>query len=194
MMEVYRGRDIEKVIESVAKLRIAVFREYPYLYDGDISYEEKYLQTYLKCARSVVGVEKVDGVVVGATTALPFTEGQEQLQKVFTDAGYNVEEFFYFGESVVLPEFRSGGIGQRFMDLRLQEARAYPEYSKVCFCAVSRAENDPKKPLHYKGPASLWLRNGFVQRKDLVSSMRWKEIGEDIGTEKPMQFWIKELR
>lgn len=41
-------------IADLARLRIEIFREFPYLYDGDRDYEQKYLATYLNCPQSVV--------------------------------------------------------------------------------------------------------------------------------------------
>ncbi|MCX8509604.1 MAG: GNAT family N-acetyltransferase, partial [Rhodobacteraceae bacterium] len=41
-------------LDEVAKLRITVFRDWPYLYDGDLIYERKYLAAYLESADSLV--------------------------------------------------------------------------------------------------------------------------------------------
>ena len=40
------GESLGAALEDVARLRIAVFRTWPYLYDGDLAYEQEYLQTY----------------------------------------------------------------------------------------------------------------------------------------------------
>ncbi len=37
------GIAVEPWLDALAQLRIAVFRDYPYLYDGDLSYERRYL-------------------------------------------------------------------------------------------------------------------------------------------------------
>ena len=37
---------LEAALGDVAALRIAVFRDWPYLYDGDADYEARYLDTY----------------------------------------------------------------------------------------------------------------------------------------------------
>ncbi|MEE2816993.1 MAG: GNAT family N-acetyltransferase, partial [Pseudomonadota bacterium] len=36
-LDVLRGEDLARAIDDVARLRIAVFRDWPYLYDGDLS-------------------------------------------------------------------------------------------------------------------------------------------------------------
>ena len=37
------GEEIAPALRALARLRIAVFRDWPYLYDGSLAYEEKYL-------------------------------------------------------------------------------------------------------------------------------------------------------
>lgn len=41
-----RGPDALSHLEQIAKLRIEVFSEWPYIYDGDFEYETTYLKTY----------------------------------------------------------------------------------------------------------------------------------------------------
>ncbi len=40
-IKVISGRQLLPHMESIARLRISVFRAYPYLYDGDMEYEKK---------------------------------------------------------------------------------------------------------------------------------------------------------
>ena len=51
------GEALGAALEDVARLRIEVFRDWPYLYDGDEAYERAYLQTYR---------ESADAILVGA--------------------------------------------------------------------------------------------------------------------------------
>ena len=41
--EAYRGKEIHKIINVLAQLRIGVFREYPYLYDANPAEERECL-------------------------------------------------------------------------------------------------------------------------------------------------------
>ncbi len=45
-IEVLTGAALDAALDDVAGLRIGVFREWPYLYDGDLDYERGYLETY----------------------------------------------------------------------------------------------------------------------------------------------------
>ena len=40
------GQDIYKVLPDLARLRMIVFRDWPYLYDGSLEYDEQYLNTF----------------------------------------------------------------------------------------------------------------------------------------------------
>ena len=48
------GTALEGALDGVARLRIAVFRDWPYLYDGDLTYERRYLDAYRNSPRAVV--------------------------------------------------------------------------------------------------------------------------------------------
>ena len=53
-IERFSGLALEKYISDLARLRIEVFRDFPYLYDGDLEYEENYLKTYINCPESTI--------------------------------------------------------------------------------------------------------------------------------------------
>jgi hypothetical protein len=64
------GADLEAALPDLARLRIAVFRDFPYLYDGDEAYERGYLRTYAETPGGVL-VAALDGDrVVGIVLAL----------------------------------------------------------------------------------------------------------------------------
>ena len=102
-VELVRGRDIGARLDEVARLRIEVFREWPYLYDGDAAYEARYLATYTRSADSVF-VLALDGErVVGASTGLPLDDEEPAFRAPFVERGIDASRVFYCGESVLLP-------------------------------------------------------------------------------------------
>lgn len=110
------GREIEAVLPVLARLRIDVFREFPYLYDGDLAYEEAYLRSYIDAAEClVVLLEDDEGDVVGATTGLPMTLADPAFRVPFEKAGHDLDGIFYFGESIILPAHRGQGAGGCFL-------------------------------------------------------------------------------
>ncbi|NLC62295.1 MAG: GNAT family N-acetyltransferase, partial [Gammaproteobacteria bacterium] len=101
--QVLKGRDIAPRLDEVARLRIAVFREFPYLYDGDFDYEARYLQAYVETPDSVCVLALDGDRVVGASTGLPLADEEPGFQTPFVERGIPVGEVFYCAESVLLP-------------------------------------------------------------------------------------------
>src|SRR5690606_22696777 len=80
------GAGIGPWLEEVAGLRVAVFRDWPYLYEGDPAYEREYLKAYADSADSVVVLAFDGDKVVGASTGLPLADDSAEFQKPFLDA------------------------------------------------------------------------------------------------------------
>lgn len=125
-IDVFRGQEVLPHLEPVARLRIAVFREWPYLYQGDLDYERGYLAAYAQSPCSVFVLAREGDAVVGASTGLPLLDDGAAFRKPFEQAGADPSKLFYFGESVLLPEYRGRGVGHAFFTAREAHARAWP--------------------------------------------------------------------
>tara|TARA_B100000614_G_scaffold114409_1_gene102836 strand:+ start:1728 stop:2369 length:642 start_codon:yes stop_codon:yes gene_type:complete len=186
------GEQLTPWVEDLAKLRIKVFREYPYLYDGDLDYEKDYLATYLDSERSLVGLTFSNHKLVGATTCIPLADECDAFKKPFVRAGYDIDTIFYFGESIILPECRGQKTGHRFFEMREAHARkTLPGLRFTTFCAVDRGSDHPLKPHGYKPLDRFWTRMGYRKHKELATRFAWKDIDEDTEDEKTMVFWVK---
>lgn len=186
MNEVTRltGSDILSVLDELAHLRIQVFREFPYLYDGNLNYERDYLQTYADSPNAVVVIARQRGRVIGASTGLPLIEAEAEFQAPFDDP----EKWFYFGESVLLPEFRGQGLGHAFFDHR--EAHA-SEYKQLCFCAVDRSDSHPLRPHNYRSLHAFWRGRGYQQQPHLTANFAWQDLDQPIETHHSLTFWTR---
>lgn len=186
------GAALEPWLEGLGRLRIAVFHEYPYLYQGTLDYEREYLQTYSRAADSlVVLVTDEQSNVVGATTCVPPREEGPEFQEAFLKAGWDVNEICYFGESILLPQLRGRGIGKEFF--RRREAHAQKLGARfTAFCAVNRPVDHPLRPPNYRPLDDFWKAMGYTKRPDLQATFVWKEIGESAESPKTLTFWIKE--
>jgi hypothetical protein len=104
------GVEIASHIEDLARLRIEIFRDFPYLYQGDEDYERHYLQTYIRSPRSTCTLVYDGDLLVGATTGLPLADEIPEVRKPFLDAGYDLSKIFYCGESVLKKSHRGRGV------------------------------------------------------------------------------------
>ncbi len=189
-----QGPQIEPWLDALGGLRIRVFRDYPYLYDGTLEYERDYLRTYQKAAGGlVVIVTDNQGSAVGATTCVPLAEEGPEFQSPFLKQGHEVSRILYFGESILLPEWRGRGLGKEFFDRREAHARRLG-LTTTAFCAVDRPDDHPLRPAGYRPLDGFWLSRGYVKQPALQASFTWKEIGEATESPKTLTFWMKSWR
>ena len=187
----FSGESLQTHLDGLGALRITVFRDWPYLYDGSLEYERDYLKCYLRCERSFVALVFDGHRIVGATTAMPMSEEGPEFQAPFVNAGYNLADICYFGESILLPEYRGRGLGKEFFARR--EAHANHLGARyTTFCAVNRRSDDPRKPADYRALDDLWTKQGYAKQPQLEAQFVWKEIGEEAESPKTLTFWLKE--
>lgn len=185
------GDELTASLDAVARLRIEVFRDFPYLYDGTAAYERDYLAEYAGTDGGVVVLAKHGDEVIGAATGMPLAEADAAFREPFLDAGVPVAEWFYFGESVLRPAFRGQGIGHRFFDEREAHARALG-FRRFAFCAVVRPPDHPLRPPRARTHDHFWTKRGFHRRDDLVARLPWKQVDTDDEVTNELVFWLKE--
>lgn len=184
------GDEIADALDDLAALRIAVFADWPYLYDGDAGYEAAYLAEYAAAPDAVL-VAAFDGArIVGAATAAPMMHQKAEFRAPFEQRGLDVSRLFYFGESVLLPEYRGAGIGHAFFDQREAQA-AKCGANAACFAAVVRAGDHPARPAGYVPLDAFWTKRGYAVVPDLVTALAWKEHGGVGESMNAMQYWLK---
>lgn len=191
-IDVFSGTGVEPFIPELARLRIEVFGEWPYLYQGSLDYEQEYLAKFLDLPGSTLVLARDGQRVVGASTALPLARAEAEFQEPFVQVGLNPSQWYYFGESVLEKAYRGQGIGVEFF--RQREARAKGlGYGRVAFCAVERPAQHPQKPADYLPLDAFWNKRGFRKRPELICYFPWQDLGEATESLKPMVFWTKEL-
>lgn len=187
------GREIEQRVLELAELRMTIFREWPYLYDGDLDYEKRYLQYYVDTPRSFALLVFDGDRPVGATTALPLADEADSMQRTFAAAGFDVGRVFYNAESILLPAYRGRGLYRTFFTEREAFARGFGQYDWITLCAVQRPPDHPMRPAGHVPLDDIWRHFGYEPRPDLVARFPWRDIGHAEETEKPLMFWIKRL-
>lgn len=189
--ETLQGDALRAWLPRLAGLRIAVFREWPYLYEGEAGYEERYLAAYAASPGAAV-IAAIDGDrAVGCATCQPMAEANARVQAAFRGRGMDPASFCYFGESVLLPEYRGRGAGVRFFAAREAHARTLG-LSAAAFCAVVRNVNDPRTPPGYRPLDAFWTKRGYRRRADIAVVFDWKEAGDDRETPHALGFWVKD--
>jgi GNAT superfamily N-acetyltransferase len=192
-IEPVSGEALQRALSALAKLRIEVFREWPYLYEGTLDYEANYIERFARLKRGVIVMASDAGEAVGAATAAPMEGQNPDVTAPFAGRGYDLAKLFYFGESVLRREYRGRGIGHRFFDERETAARAMPGVEWATFSGVVRASDDPRRDPAYRPLDEFWRKRGYAPVDGLVGHYSWTDIGDKEQTRKPMQFWLRRL-
>lgn len=187
-VEARSGDRLRPLLPQLAQLRIEVFRDWPYLYDGDVDYERRYIGRFLD-APDHVAICAFDGdALVGASTAAPLRTRHAEFTEPFLSAGMPVEEIFYFGESVLKRAYRGQGLGHAFFDGREAHAAALG-CRKTAFCGVIRPPDHPLRPLGYKPLDPFWRKRGYRPLTGMIAHFSWLDVGGTLESQKPMQIW-----
>jgi len=185
------GSNISPYIPSLAQLRIEIFREYPYLYDGSFKYEQNYLKTYTESPDSLAVIVFDGDEPVGVSTAIPMDHETEEFKRPFIEQGYNPNNVFYCGESILKKEYRGKGFYSRFFKEREDHAKKLGRFDIITFCAVVRPDKHPLKPENYRPLDPIWKKFGYSKHPELTTTYTWKDINEEKESPKKMVFWLK---
>lgn len=178
-------------IENLARLRIEVFHDFPYLYEGNFDYEKNYLKTYAQNSNARIFLAFDLGLVIGASSCVPLKDEVDELKQPLVDVGFDINQILYFGESVLKHEYRGQGLGVKFFDLR--EAWAKELGLNTCvFCAVKRPDDHPKRPKNYQDLSKFWKKRGY-EKLNLTCTFDWPDVGETVSSTKVMEYWQKKL-
>ena len=191
-VETLWGEATRPVIEDLARLRVEVFRDFPYLYDGDFDYERRYLAKFLGLEDGTIVVARDGAQVIGASTALPLAKAGRDERRPFVEAGIDVNSVYYFGESVLRSAYRGRGLGVAFFERREARARQLG-YKLAAFCAVERPADHPRRPNDYAPLDAFWAKRGYTRRPELRTSFSWQDLDERGESPKPMVFWTRNL-
>ncbi len=189
---VLTGEALDAALDDLARLRITVFRDWPYLYDGDLDYERRYMATYRESERAIL-VGAFDGAkLVGAGTGTPMEDHADDFAAAFKGHDMALSDIFYCAESVLLPDYRGQGAGHRFFDAREDHARRLGRRWSA-FASVIRPADHPARPADYRPLDGFWRKRGYAKLDGAMAHFSWKDLGDDHETRKPLQIWIRAL-
>lgn len=188
-----RGADLLPLLPALAALRIEVFRDWPYLYEGDAAYERGYLRAYADDPGAAVVVATLDGEPVGAATCQPMASTHGEVRAAFEAGGVDPATTCYFGESVLRRAHRGGGVGVGFFAAREAHARSLG-LRRAVFVGVVRDPADPRRPPDHAPLDGFWRKRGYAPLPGVAVRLGWPEVG-GAGEDVPhtLTAWSKDL-
>jgi GNAT superfamily N-acetyltransferase len=189
---ILRGGALAAALPDLARLRISVFRDWPYLYDGAEAYEARYLAGFADARDAIVVAARDQGAIVGCATGSALDGHHAEFAGPLAAAGIDLSTTFYCAESVLSPAYRGAGLGHAFFDAREAHARALG-YQRSCFCAVVRPHDHPLKPAGYSPLDAFWRRRGYAPLPGAFAHFEWKDVDKPAPDLKPMQVWLRDL-
>lgn len=189
-IETLVGSDMEKALDGLAALRIQVFQEWPYLYEGNLEHEKNYIKTFAKLKHAALIGAFDHEKLVGAATCSALVEQDEWVLKAFEGSQLDLQTLFYFGESVLDQSYRGLGLGHVFFDERERFARQFEHITTSCFCAVERSDEDPRKPAEYRNLHKFWRSRGYSRAENIKANLQWPEGQTKEMCSHNLQFWL----
>jgi hypothetical protein len=187
----YRGPEIAALVDPFAQLRIAVFRDWPYIYDGDLDYERRYLADYTRADSLMVAAFDGDRLV-GGSTGLPLSDHSEVAADLADALPDDSKNIYYCAESVLLSSHRGQGAYRSFFALREAHAQSL-NCTYAIFASVIRPHDHPLRPKDAQPLDPIWRRYGYAPLPGVTTTISWRDIGEARETPKPLQVWMKRL-
>jgi predicted acetyltransferase len=191
---VLRGKELLSHLPELAKLRAIIFREYPYLYEVDPTFETSYLHLFANAPNTILVVAKMKDQVIGILSGLPLMYAQKEIQQAFDLSDREMGQHYALCEILVAKEHRSKRIGSLLYNEFESHLKKMNLYKKLVLWQIIKNLHDPKRPSDYFSLDHFWHKNGFIKQPNLHCDLKWKEISQKEETLHRFEFWEKDLK
>lgn len=191
-LSLYSGPAVLPYLPEIARLRITIFKEFPYLYKGSEDIETKYLQAYAEAPDACVFVVRDGETIIGAVTGVPLSREPAAFTAPFAAGPYPLDTIYYLGELLFLPDYRGQGLGSWLLKELADHARSLGRYHHLAGATIVRPEDHPLRPSDYHPIDGLLIRAGLIKHPELHVTLPWPDLDGTI-TDNVMEFWMKEL-
>lgn len=195
-IKIFTGESLENLRSFVVNLRITIFKEYPYLYEGNVKEENAYFDWFSKLPNTAIAVAYLDAKPIGFTSGTSFVDFDEHFQgsvDIFTKAKLEAKNYYYFPEILILPEHDNDLINYRLFEALENHAKKL-NYKSGCF-VTEEHESHPLKPQDYKPLDYLWHLLDYT-KSALIINFSWSTIQADKSSKDKKHaliYWLKKL-
>ncbi len=170
-----------------------MFREYPYLYDGNIEYEKEYLKRYINSQRSCIVLAYSENDIVGVCTCLPLEDELEEIYAPIEQKRFEIKNILYGGEALVLKSYQESGLSRKFEEICVtHEKKIIPSLTHILVCTVERG-NHYLKPDNYSDISLILNKLNYKKLDGVKCVLSWKDIDKVKEDNKSLSYWIRDL-
>jgi GNAT superfamily N-acetyltransferase len=172
------GYQAETKLKTLTAICLEVYKEDPYRWEGTEEEQMAYInKNYIQHSESIICLATSKGKAVGLAMGLPLEKAEEKFQTPFKNQNYDVKNFFYLGEMVILKEYRSKGFG-KMMFQAIEKSLLQTKSTSLCFSTLAQP-----------GPDLYWQK-GFEKHPELNFTGYWREIDQQKESPHHMIFWL----
>lgn len=163
---VFKGSDAKPYIRVLSEMRVREFRNFPYLYAGNVEEDIIYTQGYADSPQGVLIIAFQDEIIVGICSGTPMTTSMSFLEswsQALRQDDMDLNACFYAGELIVEQPFRNQGLGRQLIKSLMQEAKLM-NFSSLALATSIRPKNHPLRPQDYFDTDLLWTKHGYQKQ------------------------------
>ena len=188
----FQGQDAKPYFADMARMRIELFREFPYLYDGTLEHEREYLEKYFSCPQAHVLLVFAADAVVGFSTSIPLVHEIPELRDPYEKCGFAPRDCLYLGEAMLEAPHRGQGVLRVFFEFHERTAQKHG-LRFTTLMTVDRPDNHPLRPAQYTPMDILLAHFDYEKIPGCVVEIEWPQV--DTGRTEPnvLSIWQKKL-
>lgn len=195
-LKLLTSSELQEIVPFMVEQRIAAFRDYPYLYEGNTKEENEYCQWFVRQSHSAVAVAYWNGQPAGFVSGTSFTDFDIHFKAsidLFENNGLDPKKFYYIPEVIIMPEHRKKGLARKLLNLIEQHAQKLG-YQSSCLVHETH-EHHPLKPINYQTSENIWLKHGYW-KTGMIIKFPWLTLQPDSSLKNEdheLRYWIKNL-
>jgi len=188
-----KGKDARPYFEDLARLRIKLFREFPYLYEGSVEYEKEYLETYFRCPQAHILLVFSGHAVVGFSSSIPLAHECSEIRRPFEVCGIDLGRYLYLGEAMLEKAHRGQGILRVFFQCQ-ERAALDGGMPFTTLMTVDRPDNHPLRPADHVSMDIMLEHFGYARIPDCAVTMEWPQVDTGSIELNALSLWARDLR
>lgn len=191
-IRVFDGQSARAYFDDIARIRLTLFKEYPYLYEGTVAREAENFEPYFMSQRVTILLVFDNDQVVGFINSIPLEEEDAGTKAPFIEQGLPIEKYVYIGEVMLYPHYRGLGIAKTSLAFLEQKART-EGFEYTTFITVERPEDHPCKTHGYQPLDAMWQHLGYARIPNAYAYYTWSQVDTQTPTNNVLAVWSKKL-